>query len=169
MSENNLDAVKTEFRNSGSENGICNHSNASTEDKNSAASKFADDFDIVDFISKHNTTYSVKKPHIWTKVVGIILIAVLIIALCVTAAVLMNKNSNPILGKWVSSDGVKMEIIEDYIIINDKSMKYIFEEDNVISLNVNNEYFKMLYELKNGKLIITIPSDEITTIEYTRE
>ena len=48
-------------------------------------------------------------------------------------------------------------------------MKYIFEDDNVIALNVNNEYFKMIYELKDGKLTITIPSDEITTIEYKRE
>ena len=137
---------------------------------NPQPSKFAENFDIVDFIEKHSATYTVKKPRIWTKVVGIVLVAVLIVVLCITAAVLLNKqSSNPIFGKWVSSDGVKMEIIEDYIIINDKSMKYIFEDDNVIALNVNNEYFKMLYELSDGKLTITIPSDEITTIEYTRE
>ena len=172
MNENNLEAGKIEESaeiRPAVNNESAGGGNISAEKKVQAA-KFAEDFDIVDFIEKHSATYSVKRPRIWTKVVGIALVVVLIVALCIMAAVLLSKqNSNPIFGKWVSSDGVKMEIIEDYIIINDKSMKYIFEDDNVIALNVNNEYFKMIYELKDGKLTITIPSDEITSIEYKRE
>lgn len=132
-----------------------------------------EEFDIADFIVKHSTNYSVKKSKA-PRIIAIIVVAVMIIGLCVIVAISSaNGNKNPIFGKWVSSDGVEMEIIEDYITIDGASRKYIFPkgEENVIAIAVNNEYFKILYKLENGKLYIIIPSaeGESETIEYERK
>lgn len=132
-----------------------------------------EEFDIADFIVKHSTNYSVKKSKA-PRIIAIVAVAVMIIGLCVVIAITSaNANKNPIFGKWVSSDGVEMEIIEDYITIDGASRKYIFPEgeENVIAISIKDEYFKILYKLENGKLYIIIPSaeGESETIEYVRK
>lgn len=132
-----------------------------------------EEFDIAYFIVKHSTNYSVKKSKA-PRIIAIIVVAFIIIGLCVIIAISSaNGNKNPIFGKWVSSEGVEMEIIEDYITIDGSSRKYVFPkgEDNVIAISINEEYFKILYKLENGKLYIIIPSadGESETIEYVRK
>ncbi|MBP3922214.1 MAG: hypothetical protein J6D27_04530 [Ruminiclostridium sp.] len=132
-----------------------------------------EEFDIADFIVKHSTHYNVKKSKA-PRIIAIVVVAVVIIGLCVIAALASsNGNKNPIFGKWVSEQGIEMEIIEDYITIDGYSRKYIIPEgeENVIALSVNGEYVKMLYKLEDGKLHLIIPSadGELETIIYKRK
>lgn len=144
---------------------------ASSEEKKDEANK--EEFDIADFIVKHSTHYNVKKSKA-PRIIAIVVVAVVIIGLCVIAALASsNGNKNPIFGKWVSEQGIEMEIIEDYITIDGYSRKYIIPEgeENVIALSVNGEYVKMLYKLEDGKLHLIIPSadGELETIIYKRK
>lgn len=144
----------------------------STDKDDEEISKKDEEFDIADFIVKHSSNYSVKKSKA-PRIIAIIVVAVMIIGLCVIIAISSaSGNKNPIFGKWVSSEGVEMEIIEDYITIGGTSRKYIFtEEKNVIAINVNEEYFKILYKLEDGKLhlIVPISKDKTETVIYTRK
>ncbi len=146
---------------------------ANDENQTGTENPESEDFDIADFIVKHSTNYSVKKSKA-PRIIAIIAVAVMIIGLCVIIAIYSaNGNKNPIFGKWISSEGVEMEIIEGYITIDGSSRKYIFPdgEENVIAIAINEEYFKILYKFENGKLYIIIPSSEgeNETIEYERK
>ncbi len=146
---------------------------SSDENQTDTENSESEEFDIADFIVKHSTNYSVKKSKA-PRIIAVIVVAVMIIGLCVIIAITSaNGNKNPIYGKWVSSEGVEMEIIEGYITIDGSSRKYVFPngEENVIAISINDEYFKILYKLENGKLYIIIPSaeGESETIEYVRK
>ena len=42
--------------------------------------------------------------------------------------------------------------------------------DNVIAIKMNNEYYKMIYELNGDELVITIPDESgVATISYKRK
>lgn len=166
-------------------NTVCENTESITKEKFPVSGD--GEFDIADFIVKHNTVYSVKKKRVWVKVLGIVTVILMIAAICVLGAVLTkSKSSNSLFGKWKSSDGILTEFIEleknidgkqviqNYMIIgeNDKqsSMRFIFEEEeNVISLEINGEFVKMIYSIENNKLTLTMPFTNIVQkLEYTK-
>ncbi len=147
-----------------------NDLNKSGFSKNSVASK--ENFDIADFIIMHSDKNNTKTSVKILRIISVIVVAAVIIVLCVFLAMSSNKiNSNPVFGTWVSDNGNTMEIIEDYITINGSSRKYIFEEENIMAIAINNEYYKIVYKLEDGLLYIMMPDadGEVTTIVYEKK
>ena len=131
-----------------------------------------ENFDIADFIVKHSTDYSVRSKKRVSRIITVTVVVLIIISLCTALAVLKNSETkNPLYGTWIAQDGTTMEIIENYITINGSSRKYVFEDDNVIAISVNGEYYKIIYTLEGGKLSIILPSSDgkHTTIEYSKK
>ena len=63
-----------------------------------------------------------------------------------------------------------MTIDEKTITINGQTSEYIKDEKNVIAIKMNNEYYKMIYELNDDELVITIPDESgVATISYKRK
>ncbi len=98
----------------------------------------------------------------------------LIIGICVVFAVVIGKGkpTHPIFGDWVCEEnGNKMSIIEGHITINGLSREYNFEEDNIIAIAINGEFYKIVYKLEDGLLYIMVPdaSGEVTTLIYERK
>lgn len=135
--------------------------------------KDGEEFDIADFIVKHNTVYTVKKKRIWTKILGIVMAAIMIVVICMLGAFLIMKSGNQLYGTWVSGSQV-MVIEKDKITIGNNSNEYNLEENNIIALKIvngeNTDYFRMIYKLDGDKLTIIIPAaDDVQKIEYTRK
>ena len=172
MDKNNITDSLTEKQKNAFNDIVSVSAPDSSEEKKTDTAK-GEEFDIADFIVKHSTQYNVKKSKA-PRIIAIVVVALMVIALCVVAAILSgNSNNNSIYGKWISDKGIEMEIIDGYITIEGETRKFIFPENesNVIAINVKDDYFRMLYQLKDGKLHIIIPiSDEETeTIIYTRK
>lgn len=172
MNKNNITDSLTQKQKNAFNDIISATTPPSSEEKVTDEAK-EEEFDIADFIVKHNTRYNVRKSKA-PRIIAIVVVAVIVIGLCVIAAMTSAKgNKNPIFGKWVSEQGIEMEISEDYISIDGTSRKYIFPEGekNVIAISIKEEYFKILYRLEKGKLYIVIPSSlgESETIIYERK
>ena len=63
-----------------------------------------------------------------------------------------------------------MTITEKDITINGSTSEYISEEKNVISIKMNNEYYKIMYKLDGDSLTLTIPDESgVAELKYTRK
>ena len=129
------------------------------------------DFDIVDFIISHSDNRSVIKKSKAPRIILCVIVGVLILTVCglfVFWSVFVNKD--PLCGSWVTNDGLVMTIDEKTITINGQTSEYTKDENNVIAIKMNNEYYKIIYELEGNDLIITIPNaNGVETISYTRK
>lgn len=130
-----------------------------------------DDFDIVDFIISHSDGRSVRKKSKLPKILLCVILGLLIVGMCVLFAIWSAaSHKNPLYGDWQGSGGVAMTITDKDITINGQKSDYIIEEKNVIALKVNNEYYKMLYELDGDTLTLTIPDESgVSELKYTRK
>ena len=148
--------------------------NAKTEEKISGAvgtPTSKPDFDIVDFILSHSDERSVRKKSKAPKIILCVIVGLLIVTMCLLFVFWsVNYNKDPLCGSWKTSTGLVMTIDEKTITINGQTSEYIKDEKNVIAIKMNNEYYKMIYELKGDELIITIPDESgVATISYRRK
>lgn len=129
------------------------------------------DFDIVDFILSHSDERSVRKKSKAPKIILCVIVGLLIVTMCLLFVLWsVNYNKDPLCGSWETSGGLVMTIDEKTITINGQTSEYIKDEKNVIAIKMNNEYYKMIYELKGDELIITIPDESgVVTISYRRK
>ena len=129
------------------------------------------DFDIVDFILSHSDERSVRKKSKAPKIILCVIVGLLIVTMCLLFVFWsVNYNKDPLCGSWVTSTGLVMTIDEKTITINGQTSEYIKDEKNVIAIKMNNEYYKMIYELNGDELIITIPDESgVATISYRRK
>ena len=129
------------------------------------------DFDIVDFIISHSDDRSVRKKSKAPKIILCIIVGLLIVTMCLLFVFWsVNYNKDPLCGSWVTSTGLVMTIDEKTITINGQTSEYIKDEKNVIAIKMNNEYYKMIYELNGDELVITIPDESgVATISYKRK
>ena len=129
------------------------------------------DFDIVDFIISHSDERSVRKKSKAPKIILCIIVGLLIVTMCLLFVFWsVNYNKDKLYGSWVTSTGLVMTIDEKTITINGQTNEYIKDEKNVIAINMNNEYYKMIYELNGDELVITIPDESgVATISYKRK
>ena len=129
------------------------------------------DFDIVDFIISHSDERSVRKKSKAPKIILCVIVGLLIVTMCLLFVFWsVNYNKDPLCGSWVTSTGLVMTIDEKTITINGQTNEYIKDEKNVIAIKMNNEYYKMIYELNGDELVITIPDESgVATISYKRK
>jgi len=129
-----------------------------------------ENFDLGDFILSHNMQTTSLKVRLWPKILALVISFVGLIGVCVLVVFIIN-STKTLNGKWQSDDGVVVEIIDKYITINGTSLKYVIEENNVFAININDEYFRIIYKLYGDSLTFIIPSDnpeEVETINYKR-
>ncbi len=131
-----------------------------------------DDFDIVDFVIKHSDGSSVRKKSIVPKVILVVMTVILLVGICVTLAFISksrNDKTHPLFGTWKSQQGNFLKVTDEYVEVDGKQTEYIFEEDNVISIKMQNEYIKMIYLLDGDDMTLIIPLESnVSRIEYTR-
>ena len=133
--------------------------------------KQKDDFDIVDFIISHSDERSVRKKSKLPKILLCVILGVLIVAMCVLFAIWSaSAKRNKLWGTWQASGGITMTITEKDITINGSTSEYIIEEKNIISIKMNNEYYKIMYKLDGDSLTLTIPDESgVAELKYTRK
>lgn len=129
------------------------------------------DFDIVDFILSHSDERSVRKKSKAPRIILCVFAGLLIVIICLLFVFwCISGSKDPLCGSWEASGGLVMNIDEKTITINGQTNEYIKDEKNVIAIKMNNEYYKMIYELKGDELIITIPDESgVATISYRRK
>ncbi len=135
--------------------------------------KFDENFDIMEFLEKHDPKKtSIKKNHT-PKVILIILITVCIILAVIVVLIGLSFTGrapkNILLGKWEQANGAVLEITEDKFITSDGTVDYKLSEDSSIELDINGSKMSAAYQVEDNMLFIMIPyEDETATLEYMR-
>lgn len=148
-----------------------------TADKKLIKNQYGEDFDILEYIDKHDPKKtSLKKSHI-PFVIMLVFIALGIIAVLIlyglfgkiTPAEPSIPQQPPISGKWVNENGEVMNITADTIKIKGREMHYTLQKDNVLELEANDEIISATYRIQDDLLFILIPyGDEVVTLEYAK-
>lgn len=140
-----------------------------------------ENFDIVDFLIKHDGTYAARKKSKVPLIIGIVVFVLMLIGVIVLAVIFnqgkeqldSSTSDNTIIGTWISGNQT-MYITEEYISIGGQKSEYILEGEDIIALKVGAdeayEYYKMAYRLIGDKLYLYL-SDEngkLQEIEYEK-
>ncbi len=148
-----------------------------TVDKKLIKNQYGEDFDILEYIDKHDPKKtSLKKSHL-PFVIMLVFIALGIIAVLflyglfgkVTPAEPSIPQQPPIAGKWENENGELMNITADTITLNGREMHYTLQKDNVLELEANGEIINATYRIEDDLLFILIPyGEEVVTLEYAK-
>ncbi|MCH5325204.1 MAG: hypothetical protein J1E39_08310 [Eubacterium sp.] len=140
--------------------------------------KFDENFDIADFIDKHDLKKTTLKKNNTPKVIIIAIIAICIIIFVVLALIGMSfsnsSDSGPkldIKGKWQQEDGTVLEITSTQLIMDSGTMNYKIVDEGEMILGSGNDSISAAYKIDDelGMLFLIIPyGDETVTLEYVR-